>query len=97
MLRDFTKPNKDYIYKNRVGIICVSVFLIIGIIILSLFGMNGNFEVNGYTEFSISAGEDASKYPELIDSVREVVNSYKADYDGYSVYGEGGPERRRYR
>ena len=89
MLRDFTKSNKEYLFKNRTGIICVSVFLIIGIIVLSLFGMNGNFEVKGYTEFSIKAGADASKYAEVVETTADIVNSYNANYDGYSIFGEG--------
>ena len=89
MLRDFTKSNKEYLYKNRVGIICVSLLLIVGIILLSIFGMNGNFEINGYTEFSIRAGEDSSLYSVVVNTAKDVVNSYNADYDGYSIFGEG--------
>lgn len=89
MLRDFTKPNKDYLFKNRIGIICVSVFLIIGIIILSIFGMNGNFEFKGYNEFSIKAGADTTKYSEIVNTAKEIVNSYDANYTGYSIFGEG--------
>ena len=89
MLRDFTKSNKDYIYKNRIGLICVSVFLLIGIIVFAVFGMNGNFEINGYTEFSISAGADTSNYATVYNTAQEVVNKYDAKYDGYLIYGEG--------
>lgn len=89
MLRDFTKSNKEYLFKNRIGIICVTVFLIVGILVLALFGMNGNFEVKSYTEFSIRAGEDSSKYAAIVEETKDIVNSYKADYDNYLILGEG--------
>ena len=89
MLRDFTKSNKEYLFKNRIGIICVGVFLIVGILMLALFGMNGNFEINGYTEFSVKVGEDSSTYATVVEETREIVNSYHAEFDSYSIFGEG--------
>ena len=41
--RDFTKSNKDYFLKNKILLICVAAFLLIGILVASIFGMNGNF------------------------------------------------------
>ena len=89
MLRDFTKSNKDYFLKNKISIICITAFLLVGIIVLSIFGMNGNFEIKGYTEFSIVAGEDSSTYANIYETAKEVVNSYGAGYDSYSICGEG--------
>ena len=89
MLRDFTKSNKDYFSKNKITIIGVSLFLVIALIIFAIFGLNGNFEFNGYNEFSIKAGADATKYNQIVETTIDVVESYNADYDGYLVYGEG--------
>ena len=62
MLRDFTKSNKDYISKNKLPLMCVTLFLILGIVLFAIFGLNGNFELNGYNEFTIKAGADKSSY-----------------------------------
>ncbi len=56
--RDFTKPNKDYFKANLIPLICVAVFLFVGILIAGICGMNGNFETKGYNEFSIVIGSE---------------------------------------
>lgn len=89
MLRDFSKSNKDYISKNKIPLICVSIFLIVGIVLWAVLGLNGNFEFKGYNEFSIKAGADTSSYSEVCDKVEDVVNAYGANYDGFQILGEG--------
>ena len=59
--RDFTKSNKEYFRQNRVALISVALFLIIGIIVFTFFGMNGNFEIKGYTEFTVTVGESKAE------------------------------------
>ena len=55
--RDFTKSNKEYFKQNRIALISIALFLVLGIVIFAIFGMNGNFEIKGYNEFSITVGE----------------------------------------
>lgn len=89
MRRDFTKSNKEYFTKNHIALICVSVFLILGILVAIIFGFNGNFEINGYNEFSISATANKKTYSNIYKQAEEVVNCYGGDYDSYSIMGEG--------
>ena len=89
MLRDFTKSNKDYFNKNKFILIGVAIFLIIGIVLWSVFGLNGNFEIKGYTEFSIKAGENKANYSAICETAQEVVNSYGGNYDNYQIFNEG--------
>ena len=89
MLRDFTKSNKDYILKNKLPLICVTLFLLLGVILFAVFGLNGNFELNGYNQFTIKAGADTSAYSKICNEAGDVINSYGGDYDGYQIFGEG--------
>lgn len=89
MVRDFTKSNKDYFAKNRVGIIGVSVFLIIGIIICALFGLNGNFEISGYNEFSIKPGANTDNYSTICNTAEDIVNAYGGEFEAYQISAEG--------
>lgn len=88
--RDFTKSNKDYFNKNKITLICLAVFLLVGIIIGAIFGMNGNFEIKGYNEFSVTVNEskvnDFNKYS---DEISGILNDYNAKLDTISIYGEG--------
>ncbi|MBQ8615623.1 MAG: hypothetical protein IJ415_03555 [Clostridia bacterium] len=88
--RDFTKSNKEYFKKNKIVLISVAVFLLLGIIIFSIFGMNGNFEINGYNEFSITVGEKATeKFGTHQQEIGKIVNSFDGKFDNVSIYGEG--------
>lgn len=90
MRRDFTKSNKEFFSKNKIALISVAVFLLIGIIVFAIFGMNGNFEIKGYTEFSVTVSEAQSKdYVKMADSIGEVVDMHGAKYDTFLVSGEG--------
>ena len=88
--RDFTQSNKEYFKKNKNILIAVAVFLIVGILIFAIFGMNGNFEVNGYNEFSITVTEStAEKYNTHQREIGDIVNSYNGKFDTVLIYGEG--------
>ena len=86
MRRDFTKSNKDYLAKNKFALIGVSVFLLLGILFGIIFGFNGNFEIMGCNEFSISATADRKSYSNIYNKAEEVINCYGGDYDSYAIY-----------
>lgn len=86
--RDFTKSNKDYFNKNKIALIIISAFLLIGIIIVSIFGLHGNFEIAGYNEFSVKIGSEVS-VTETSKKVEQIVKTYDAGFDTISVFGEG--------
>ena len=88
--RDFTKSNKEYFKKNKNILIAVGVFLLVGILIFAIFGMNGNFEIAGYNEFSITINERIAKnYGTHQREIGEIVNSYGGKFDAVLIYGEG--------
>ena len=88
--RDFTKSNKDYIKKNRIPLIAVSLFLIIGLVMALVFGFNGNFELKGYNEFGITVGTmDKKDRSDVVDETKKIINSYNGSYESYSIVGEG--------
>ncbi len=88
--RDFTKTNNEYFKTNRTVLISIAVFLAIGILMFAIFGMNGNFEVAGYNEFTVQVNE--AKRDDFVVSQREVgdiINSYGGEFDTMTIYGEG--------
>ena len=88
--RDFTKSNKEYFKKNRVALISISLFLIIGILMFALLGMNGNFEVKGYNEFSVTVSEETtSNYSIHKNEISSIIDSYNGKFDTVLIYGEG--------
>lgn len=87
--RDFTKSNKEYIKKNRVPLCVFVTFLIVGILVMSIFGLRGNFEMVGYNEFSVTVGSEASEYKEYIETIESVLKSEKVNYDTVSIFGDG--------
>ena len=88
--RDFTKSNKEYFKKNKIILIAVAVFLAVGILMFSLLGMNGNFEINGHNEFSIIVGEKATQsFGTHQQDIGKIVNSFDAKFDNVSICGEG--------
>lgn len=86
--RDFTKTNKDYFNKNKIILIVLSVFLLVGLILTCTIGLRGNFEIAGYTEFSVKVGSEVN-INETSKKVEQVVKTYNAGFDTISVYGEG--------
>lgn len=86
--RDFSKSNKDYFAKNKIALISVGVFLLVGILIASIFGFNQNFELKGYYEFSINVTAETD-INDCSKTIKEIVNEYGAGYDNLSVFDEG--------
>jgi len=89
MLRDFTKSNKHYFTKNKFALIGVVVFLIVGIVLWAVLGLNGNFEISGCSEFTIKAGADKSAYSNIYAQAEKTVNNYGGKYFTYQIIGEG--------
>ncbi|MBE5741284.1 MAG: hypothetical protein E7351_01980 [Clostridiales bacterium] len=88
--RDFTKTNKDYFNKNKVVLMAVAMFLLLGVLIASIFGFNGNFEMKGCYQFTVTVEANKSdKYSDYADEISKIVNSYGGDYDTTSIAGEG--------
>ncbi len=91
--RDFSQSNKVYFKQNKILLITLAVVLLVGIVIGAIFGMNGNFEIAGYHEFSVRIGADTAKYDEYISTIESAVNSQGGDFDTVSVFGEGDDTR----
>ena len=88
--RDFTKSNKEYFKQNRILLITIGIFLLVGVLIFSIFGFNGNFEVGGYNEFSVSITEETTKdYSSHKTKINSIINSYDGKCDNVLVSGEG--------
>ncbi len=85
--RDFNVSNKEYIKKNKFAIMGVSLFLLIGIVIMAVFGFNGNFEFAGYNEVEVRVGlASTSTYASKIGNI---LNEYGGKYEGYQVAYDG--------
>ena len=88
--KDFKQSNLRYLNANKITLIILSLFLIIGITMLSVWGLNGNFEISGYYEFSVTVGEQQTE--KFINDQREIakiIDSRAGNFDTVSIYGEG--------
>ncbi len=86
--RDFSKSNKEYFGKNKIALIVLSLFLVVGVVVASIFGLRGNFEIAGYNEFSVTIGSER-KISETSKEVEQIVKSFNTQFDTISVYGQG--------
>ncbi|MBR6778793.1 MAG: hypothetical protein IKM43_01400 [Clostridia bacterium] len=88
--RDFTKSNKDYFNKNKITLIVIASVLLLALVIGCIFGMNGNFEIAGYNEFSVTVSSTNSKdFDTYIDKIETIVDNNGGDFDIASIYNEG--------
>ena len=86
--RDFSKSNKNYFAQNKFILISIAVFLLVGILIASIFGFNQNFELKGYNEFSVNVTANAD-INGCTDVIADVLNDYNAGFDAVSILNEG--------
>lgn len=86
--RDFTKSNKDYFNKNKIVLIVLTLFLVVGVILACTVKLRGNFELAGYNEFSVKIGSE-TKVNAASKKVEQVVKSYNSGFDTILVYCEG--------
>ena len=88
--RDFKQSNKEYLRKNKSILITLAVFLLVGVLLWAVLGMNGNFEINGCYEFNVTVGESAVEdFSEHKSEIGNILNSYDAKFDTLLIYGEG--------
>ncbi len=88
--KDFSKSNKEYFKNNKSVLIAVGIFLLVGILVFAIWGMNGNFEIHGYNEFSVTVTEAKTEdYSKHKDAIGDIVNSYDGRFDNVLIYGEG--------
>lgn len=88
--RDFTKSNKDYFSKNKVTLISIFVFLLIGLIFALSLGFNGNFEMKGYNEFTVSITESQlNNYKNYEKDIQKAVNNKNGNFSTISVFDQG--------
>ena len=83
--RDFTKSNKNYFAKNKFILISIAVFLLVGILIASIFGFNQNFELNKRIE-----AEDGRLSSSGAVLVEETENSYGFSNNGCVSFVKNG-------
>ena len=89
--RDFTKSNKHYINRNKFVLIAISAILVIGAIMLCVFGFKGGADISGYNTFSINMGS-VYKLEELDDyteDINECLSKQNAELYSVQVTGEG--------
>lgn len=88
--KDFKKSNIEYFKSNKFALIALTVFLIVGITLFAIFGLNGNFEVKGCYEFSVTVGENRTKkFVNDQRTISKIIDSYDGSFDTVSIYGEG--------
>lgn len=88
--RDFNKPVKDYINKNKIWLIALVAILLVGLVVGIVLGFDTNYEISGYNEFSISINSDQrNKFNSYANSVEGLVNGFGGECDTISLYGEG--------
>ncbi len=88
--RDFNKSVKSYINQNKIWLIVLASILIVGLIVGLIFGMNTNYEISGYNEFSITiTAEDRKDFDSISNKIHSQVNKYDGDCDTISLFGEG--------
>ena len=86
--RDFSQSNKNYFAKYKRVLISVVVFLIVGILVASVFGFNGNFEMKGYYEFTVDVKAETN-YSKFSLTIKQSVNKYGVNCDTILESGEG--------
>lgn len=72
--RDFTKSKREYLNKNKVLLIVLALFLVVGIVVTAIFGFNANPEFTGGHVVDIKLTEEISdkeldKYESKINAI----------------------------
>ena len=90
--RDFTKSGKQYINQNKFVLIALAAILVIGAIMLCVFGgFKGGSEVSGYNTFSIKVGSayKADKLSSYTEDINVNLADSKAELLSVQLTGEG--------
>ncbi len=89
--RDFTKSNKEYFKQNKIPLIVLAVVFVVAIIIMAVFGFNGNFEMAGCTEFNVAIHtEDSATVSKYSKEIEKIVNECGGNLDTISIFDKGG-------
>ena len=89
--RDFTKSNKHYINRNKFVLIAISAILVIGAIMLCVFGFKGGADISGYNTFSINVGSTykLEKLDDYTQDINECLSKQDAELYSVQITGEG--------
>ena len=89
--RDFSKSGKQYIKQNKIVLITLAIILLLGIIMLCVFGFKGGPDVKGYNTFSITVGSEyqADKLGDYTDDINLCLSNHDAQLYSVQVAGEG--------
>lgn len=77
--RDFSKSKREYLNKNKVLLIVLAVFLVVGIVVTSIFGFNANSDFTGGTVVDIELTQEISD--KELDKYESKINSILAEND----------------
>lgn len=86
--RDFSRSNKEYFNKNKYVLIGLLVFALVGILVMSFLGFNGNFEFAGYYEIEVNIGSGSSST--YANEIAGIIDSYGGDFEEYQITSQGG-------
>ncbi len=89
--RDFTKSNKHYINRNKFVLILLSAILVLGVVMLCVFGFKGGSDIRGYNTFSINIGSTykADELDDYTEDINECLSEQDAELYSVQVTGEG--------
>ena len=75
--RDFSKPKREYLNKNKALIIVLALFIVIGIVVTAIFGFNANPDFTGGHVVDIKFTQEISD--KELDNYEEKINSILAE------------------
>lgn len=81
--RDFSKSKREYLKKNKALLIVLSLFIVVGIVMISVLGFNTNPEFSGGHVVDIKLTQEISD--KQLDKYEDKINSILAD-NNLSLY-----------
>lgn len=89
--RDFSKSKREYIKNNKALLIVLSLFIIVGIIVSSIFGFNTNPDFTGGYVVDVNIGTEISdaKLDKYENKINTLLNENKLSLYSVQIKGEG--------
>ncbi len=89
--RDFSRSAGAYINRNKVVLILVAVVIVLGCIMMGVFGFNAGGEIKGYNTFNINIGTEfkESKLDGYNLDIKSTISEFDASLQTVQVSGEG--------
>lgn len=89
--RDFSKTKKEYLLKNKVTLIIIASFLVVGILFLSIWGLNTNPDFSGCNRVEVAIGKEVSDkdMDDYSTKINSVLNRNNCEVYAISLKGEG--------